>query len=109
FHGTDLSNGSDTDTVLERALALQWNPGAGALVNTHIYISTDGVSYSFLGQTGAENINYFRFDANGTFALSPAWNAGPQDQTTYWFRIHAIWEAGGAEVLFTGPVQYGIE
>ncbi|MFB3789062.1 MAG: Ig-like domain-containing protein [bacterium] len=106
LHGTDLSGQEDEDTPLERALVLKWNPGEGTFINTHILAGTDGLNYSYLGQTGAEDIQYFRFDANGTFAESGDWKKGPQNQTTYWFRIVALREKGKPVTLNAGPVRF---
>ena len=47
FHNTGLFQGSDTGKALERALALKGIPGGKSIVNTHIYVSMDGVSFSF--------------------------------------------------------------
>ncbi|NPU98723.1 MAG: cadherin-like domain-containing protein [Candidatus Omnitrophica bacterium] len=109
LHGADLSGGVDVDPPLEKALALKWNPGAGKFVNTHLFASTDGGNYTYLGQTGADDIQYFRFDANGTFPLEGGWKNGPQDQVTYWFRITALREGGGVVTLDTGPVRFAVQ
>lgn len=109
LHGTDLSGKGDVDAPLERALGLKWNPGPGKFINTHIFASTDGSNFTYLGQTGAEDIQYFRFDANGTFAESGDWRKGPQNQTTYWFRVLALREEGGTAALNTGPVRFEIK
>jgi len=108
FHTRDLSGGTDTDFPLARALALKFHPGTGAFLNTHVYISTDGVNYSYLGQTGAADLAYFRFDANGTFSLHPSWQNGPQEGVTYWFRVFALKAEGGSVRMDTGPVAYAL-
>lgn len=109
FHNTDLSEGNDTDSPLERAIGLKWNPGSGSFINAHIYASTDGEQYSFIGQTGAQDVYFFRFDNNGTFALSELWQDGPQPGTTYWFQIYLLREEGESLLMQTGPVTYSIE
>ncbi|MFB3786701.1 MAG: cadherin-like domain-containing protein [bacterium] len=109
FHTRDLSGGTDTDFPLHRALALKFNPGAGAFLNTHVYISTNGVNYTYLGQTGAADLAYFRFDANDTFSLNPSWQNGPQDGLTYWFRVFALKAEGGSVRMETGPVAYSLD
>ncbi|MEW6234087.1 MAG: hypothetical protein AB1656_01750 [Candidatus Omnitrophota bacterium] len=109
FHGTDLSVGEDKDATLERALALKWNPGAGDFYDCHAFVSTDGVNYSFLGQTGASDLFYFRFDANETFLLDAAWKDGPQSGVTYWFRLYALKNDGGRVIMNAGPVAFNLE
>lgn len=78
FHNTDLSGGTDVDGDLDRAIGLKWNPGRVDISNTHILIRANGGDFVFLGQTGAENLNFFRFDNNGTFALASEFQDGPQ-------------------------------
>ena len=108
-HGTDLSGGADYDSPLECVLALKFNPGNGDFTNVHIYVSVDGLNYSTLGQTGAVDIFYYRFDDKGTFSLlDNTWKNGPQDGTTYWFRIFALINGGGAVRMDTGPVKFWI-
>ncbi|MGC9329784.1 MAG: hypothetical protein ACP5I1_19270, partial [Candidatus Hinthialibacter sp.] len=109
FHSEDLSGGSDADPPLERALALKFNPGDEDFYNVHVYGSTDGEMYSFLGQTGADVLYYFRFDENETFPLAEEWSEGPQDGVSYWFRIFALKKEGGGFVrLDAGPVDFSV-
>lgn len=108
FHTRDLSGGQDTDTPLERALGIKFNPGEGEFINTQIFVSTNGADYVMLGQTGAVDLYYFRWDANGSFSLTPDWREGPRDGVTYWFRIFALKSAGGNVRMDTGPVRFGL-
>ena len=107
YHGESIEE--DFDKPLERALALKWNPGDVNLLNTHIYISTDGENYEMAGQTGASDIYYFRFDANETFSQIEKFSDGPQDGVTYWFRIFALLKEGGFIRMNTGPVLFHLE
>ncbi len=109
YHGTNLSGSQDTDSYLERALAIKWNPGQGQISNSHVYISTDGRNYSFLGQTGASDVYYYRFDGNGTFSTANIWRDGPQANTTYWFRVLAIKTTGEVVQMDTGPVGFSLK
>ena len=106
FHSEDRSGKSDLDSDLERALALKFNPGDGLFNNAHIYGSTDAENYTFLGQTGAGDMFFFRFDANETFSQSDKWKDGPLDQTRYWFRVFAQKQEGGVVRMDTGPVSF---
>ncbi|MFB3786703.1 MAG: hypothetical protein ACE15F_10065 [bacterium] len=108
YHQADLSRGVDTDSAAKRALALKWNPGDSLFLNAHIYASTDGQNFTYLGQTGAYDLNYFRFDANDTFSLNPAWRNGPQDGVTYWFRVVVPKAEGSLTRLDTGPVRFEV-
>ena len=95
YHCTDLSYGFDTDTLLESALVIKCNPGDGDFNNIHIYVSTNGSDYTYMGQTGAHDIFYFRFDGNETYNLRPEWRSGPQNGVTYWFEVKALKNEGG--------------
>ncbi|MEW6237514.1 MAG: SUMF1/EgtB/PvdO family nonheme iron enzyme [Candidatus Omnitrophota bacterium] len=109
YHGTDLSGGFDADSSLERALAIKFNPGTEEYANVHIYISKNGAQYDFLGQTGAPDIYYFRFDGNRTFLLSDNYSQGPQPFEKYWFRVLAIKTEGGVSQMEAGPVAFAVE
>ncbi|MGC9328251.1 MAG: hypothetical protein ACP5I1_11500, partial [Candidatus Hinthialibacter sp.] len=109
YSHVDLSGGVDIDPLQESALALKFNPGEGDFYNVHILVSTDGEAYSFLGQTGAENLYYFRFDGNGTFSLSEDWKEGPQDGARYWFQIFALRKEGGRVRMDAGPTTFQLK
>jgi len=87
-------------------LVMKWNPGDDVFTNSHVYISTDGVNYQFLGQTGAGDIYFFRFDGKATFALNPLFHNGPENGETYWFRIFTLREDGSYILMNTGKVTF---
>ncbi|MBN2328675.1 MAG: SUMF1/EgtB/PvdO family nonheme iron enzyme [Candidatus Omnitrophica bacterium] len=109
FHGTDLSGASDTDSLMERALAVKFNPGELDIFNTHIYASTDGATFDFLGQTGAEDLYFFRFDGNQTFSQDEKYIDGPQDGVSYWFRVFCLINGGGSFRMEAGPVDFFLD
>ncbi|MGC9328610.1 MAG: SUMF1/EgtB/PvdO family nonheme iron enzyme, partial [Candidatus Hinthialibacter sp.] len=106
FHGTDLSGGNDEDTAMERALVIKFNPGDLDIMNTHIYASTDGSLFEYLGQTGAEDLYFFRFDGNETFSLDEKFIEGPQNNVSYWFRVFCLLNGGGNFKMEAGPVDF---
>lgn len=106
FHSEDLSGGTDTDAPREKALALKFNPGPGNFINVQVHVSTNGADFVMLGQTGAADICYFRWDANDAFALTANWREGPQHDATYWFRLYALRLEGGNVQMNTGPVRF---
>lgn len=109
FHSTDLSEGKDVDSELEAAIGLKFNPGEGEFFDSHILASTDGETFTFIGQTGAADLFFYRFDDDKTFVTHKNFTDGPQHQTTYWFMIVA-WKTDGTRVTMrTGPVDYEID
>ncbi|MEW6235976.1 MAG: hypothetical protein AB1656_11355 [Candidatus Omnitrophota bacterium] len=109
FHSTDLSNGEDVDGELESAIALKFNPGEGDFYDVHVQVSVDGQNFVFLGQTGAADIYFFRFDGNRTFLLDKAFQSGPQNNMAYWFRVFALRKTGSPARMDAGPINFSID
>ena len=109
FDVDDLSNQTDTDTASARALFLRWNVGTNTYWNYHVYVSVNGETPVFLGQTGAGDVNYFRWSDITLFATQNPFLAGPQSGTAYTFRIYGFLGQGMESVDAAGPVTFEMQ
>ncbi len=98
FDTENLIGGTDTDPTNERALFIRWNVGNNTYWNYHVFVSVNASEYAFLGQTGSDKINYYRWSSIPLFTVDPAFKDGPQNGNHYQFRIFGL-KSQGADFL----------
>ncbi len=105
----DLSNGSDYDFPGERELNIVWSFQSTDIRQSHIYVSEDGGSPTFLGRTTGVNATHFQWK-QGTPLLASMHQDGPQFGHTYQFFVFGITQSGSPRVIGpirnAGPVEY---
>jgi hypothetical protein len=104
---------TDIDTTDSQAICLKWNVGqieqGQQFWNYHIKVSVNGGEEEFLGQTGSNTINYFRWSNIPLFSTELPFMAGPQDGESYVFTIYGLLPgSGGSRKIECGPLQYSL-
>ena len=108
FDIEDLSNGTDEDGVDAKAVFLRWNVGSETYWNYHIFVSVNGGESKYLGQTGAGDINYFRWSNIALFSTASEFQEGPVSGNTYQFSVAGLLGTGFHTVSAAGPVYYSV-